>query len=129
MTPQEIFDKVATHLSNQGHRAISEDGKHCFYLMPNGDKCAFGCLIPENEYEPRFETHDVVGVLRNMIDPFHYPVLNSFKGHEDLLLSLQNAHDSDYSEHPIENRLIVVASNFNLDARIIDTLPWPKEWK
>ena len=48
MNAQEIFDKVATHLSKQGHRAFDDNA--CMYRSPNGDKCAMGCLIPDEEY-------------------------------------------------------------------------------
>lgn len=51
MNAQEIFDKVVNHLRKQGHRSLSEDGR-CLYRGSNGDKCAIGCIISDEDYQP-----------------------------------------------------------------------------
>jgi hypothetical protein len=53
MTDQEIFDKVVTHLLTQNAR--STDGRKCLYRGPNGNKCAAGCLIDDEHYNPSLE--------------------------------------------------------------------------
>lgn len=57
MTDQEIFDKVATHLLSQGRRSITIDAfaRGCAYRGMDGDKCAIGCLIPDEHYRARME--------------------------------------------------------------------------
>lgn len=54
MTNQEIFDKVAAHLKQQGFSATDGYG-HCRYRGPNGSMCAVGCLIPDEYYCPSME--------------------------------------------------------------------------
>jgi hypothetical protein len=60
MTKQEIFDKVSKHLLTQGRKAVrADDSDLCCYLMKldNGQvlKCAIGCLIPDELYDPKIE--------------------------------------------------------------------------
>jgi hypothetical protein len=65
MTPQEIFDTVATHLFTQGHKAINGHGG-CVYRCRDGSKCAVGVLIPDDKYFPKMELGGV-GVLIQII--------------------------------------------------------------
>lgn len=55
MNKQEVFDKVATHLLTQKRQAWDEQTNGCVYRASNGDKCAIGCLIPDQFYSPEFE--------------------------------------------------------------------------
>jgi hypothetical protein len=54
-TLQEIFNIVSAHLLNQGQKSVSNG--ICMYRGPNGLKCAAGCLIPDEEYNPEFESN------------------------------------------------------------------------
>ena len=56
MTEQEIFDKAAAHLLEQGKRA-RENGKCCYRTSGSGTvlKCAVGALIPDELYDPLLE--------------------------------------------------------------------------
>lgn len=77
MNKQEIFDTVVTHLRKQGKRATRVSSYYggdptdtaCAYRSSDGSSCAFGCLIQDSEYNPRFEGMSVVGVLRMDICP------------------------------------------------------------
>ncbi len=53
LNAQQVFDKVLTHLRKQEHAAVNGGG--CVYRAPNGDMCAFGCLIPNELYAPVME--------------------------------------------------------------------------
>lgn len=55
MNKQEVFDKIATHLLTQKRQAFDEKTNGCVYRAPNGDKCAIGCLIPDEFYFSAFE--------------------------------------------------------------------------
>lgn len=55
---QEIFDTVVRHLAAQGRQALGPSGA-CRYRAPNGDKCAIGCLIADDEYRPEIEGRGV----------------------------------------------------------------------
>jgi hypothetical protein len=70
MTPQEIFNKVATHLLKQNCQA--REGEHagqCLYYGPNDTKCAVGCLIDKAHYHTGIEGGSIVS-LRGF---FEYP--------------------------------------------------------
>jgi hypothetical protein len=55
-TDQEVFDQVANHLLTQNKRSVSAtDNTLCVYRSPDGLKCAAGCLIADDEYDPRME--------------------------------------------------------------------------
>lgn len=56
-TAQEIFNLVSAHLLKQNAQAIEQDGSYtnCRYRTSTGLKCAIGCLIPDDEYDPRIE--------------------------------------------------------------------------
>jgi hypothetical protein len=85
MTAQEVFDTVATHLLTQGRKALSDD-KQCAYRAPNGDKCAVGCLIPDDKYVPKMEGKGVDFLLAEF-------KLVELEPHMGLLLVLQDTHD------------------------------------
>jgi hypothetical protein len=56
MTPQEVFDKVATHLLTQRSRAVRPGSRYsCLYRAPDGKRCAIGCLITDDIYRPDME--------------------------------------------------------------------------
>lgn len=85
MSTQEIFDKVVTHLRKQGGKARDYEGV-CMYRTKTGLKCAAGCLIPDEEYDPRME-----GKTSNRVQFFQ----NTFNYEErGLIERLQNIHDS-----------------------------------
>ena len=54
---QEIFDKVAKHLLTQNKKAANEKGQ-CKYRF-NDLKCAAGCLIPDSDYDKKYEDKTV----------------------------------------------------------------------
>ena len=90
---QEIFNKVYTHLMTQRKPAlINTTGSTCAYRNENGEKCAVGCLIEDNEYEPEFEGKNIGGILErpNVSESLKnrlYPVMQ-------ILSRLQGVHDS-----------------------------------
>ncbi len=87
MKPQKIFDRVATHLLTQKKK--SQRGGSCLYRGPKGLKCAIGCLIPDNKYDPEMENAAVEGLFLS------YPAISKLLGeyNENLLVELQDIHD------------------------------------
>ncbi len=55
MNRQEIFDRVAKHLLEQGKQSYCKETDMCMYLNPEGLKCAVGCLISYDNYSPDLE--------------------------------------------------------------------------
>jgi hypothetical protein len=50
---QQTYDTVLAHLLAQGKRASTDSG--CKYRTSDGLKCAAGCLIPDEQYQPAME--------------------------------------------------------------------------
>lgn len=64
LTEQEIFDRVAQHLRQQGAQATRAGGG-CLYRTREGLMCAVGCLIPEDQYRPEFDNTTELRYLHN----------------------------------------------------------------
>ncbi len=88
-TTQEVFDQVARHLLTQNQKSMGSD--RCLYRGPNGLKCAAGCLIGDDEYDPLFDslTSSLTStgwgsLVNNNLVP---------KDHQELIVELQQVHD------------------------------------
>lgn len=117
MTPQEIFDKVATHLFTQRTRAVN-GLNDCQYRTETGAKCAVGCLIPDELYDPVIESFAVhSSVIR--------PTLTRIgvDEHVDLLAELQGIHDSRVSwtggPDRLAEKLAALAHDFGLSIDVL----------
>ena len=100
---QELFNRVKTHLLNQGERAESDVQNagiyECVYHSSSGLKCAVGCLIDDNAYDFSMEgeavNDDLVydALIKSGIDMGGKAV--------SILRALQHVHDSrEPSEWP-----------------------------
>lgn len=102
MTAQEIFDKVINHLLQQGGPALNynyDDDPVCRYRSNNGLKCAVGCLIPDDQYDPLMEGKGVM-VTSPPSDPLNYWIAKYYEPHRDLLAALQSLHDNIGMNYP-----------------------------
>ena len=91
LTPQEIFNKVYHHLSEQG-KAARQSGS-CRYLTMDGLKCAVGCLIPDSSYKKGFENKGVFDLFLynpSLADEMGVSLLDDSV---ELLSALQYNHD------------------------------------
>jgi hypothetical protein len=122
VTPQEIFDKVATHLLTQRHRAADCFG-HCMYRGLAGASCAVGCLIPDELYDASFEHHGVATVANRLLRQLPWMAENL-----SLLSRLQAVHDHDEAyDWPV--RLKAVAGAFSLSDAVVERFlaaGWPE---
>lgn len=93
MTNQEAFDKIVRHLFSMKHRSLRPgDGEECVYRSEDGNKCAIGCLIPDELYNPSFENLGVVALCERS-----EVIRTLFKEVSiDMLRDLQFAHDSPF---------------------------------
>ncbi len=125
MNPQQIFNRVATHLLTQKRRAeVSLNGNvKCVYRAADGAQCAVGCLIPDDMFRPEMEGRGVY-VLLNTQPQLH----NLFTGFapgealKNFLGGLQIIHDGQ-SPHTWKSYLMYFATRYQLDASVLDTLP------
>jgi len=82
-TSQEVFDQVALHLMTQGEPSMVYGA--CAYDDKEGMKCAAGCLISDEEYDPKFEGRPWNQLVRAGKVPM---------AHRELIRSLQKIHDT-----------------------------------
>lgn len=94
MTSQEVFNKVVSHLRKQGCKSEGEKAVGhiiCLYRGPNGTKCAAGCLIDDEDFDPEMDFGYGVADLFEK-----WPVVSDKIGRDNqrLLSRLQIIHDS-----------------------------------
>ena len=97
MNLRETFNKVKEHLLAQNCAAIRSDGA-CLYRGPDGTKCAVGCLISDEVYDPAVEGMFVGDVpVRHLLELSGVDLRH--KNAVGMLLALQVMHDEqDVSE-------------------------------
>lgn len=113
---QEAFNKMVAHLKQMNGRAIGITG-NCMYLSDNGDRCAVGALLTEEEARKAPIATAAFLVCR----PEEFPSLKGLNG--SMLEEVQELHDRAACW---ENRKFVawgelreVAKEFNLDPSVI----------
>ena len=94
---QELFNRVKTHLLNQGAKAVTEVVSHginmCQYHAESGLKCAVGCLITDEVYRPSMEGEDINDdLVYNGLRDSGIDMSGRALG---ILYKLQNVHDSN----------------------------------
>jgi hypothetical protein len=83
---QEIFERVGQHLVRQGKRSFDANKNGCMYRGPDNTSCAVGCLIPDSEYDPKFEGRTLTNLIENKLLSADVELVS-------LLAHLQNVHD------------------------------------
>lgn len=91
-TNQEAFDKVWKHLHSMPRRAAQYDvvaeRMMCRFRTELGERCAVGCLIPDDQYDPAME----VGGVGTLVDEgWLDDGMNAIA--IELLMDLQDIHD------------------------------------
>jgi len=96
---QDAFDYVVSNLIAQGRGSfdmIESSNVSCRYRDSNGNKCAAGWLIPDNQYSEGFEGDAAFCTLiktqfwKERLYPYIRPEYEQFHG---MIEGLQNAHD------------------------------------
>lgn len=93
MTPQEIFDKVVTHLLTQNARSFSTELQSCMYRNEYGMMCAVGCLIKDDVYFEEIEKNPVGAMIIDKVLIKSGIPIDTDPVYECLLLNLQQLHD------------------------------------
>lgn len=92
-TEQEVFDQVAKHLLTQNEKSLLP-GLGCAYRGAGGTKCAAGCLIGDDEYNPSMESLLWGGATSDFSD-YEFAVPEK---HRNLIRDLQTIHDTTVIE-------------------------------
>lgn len=121
-TEQEVFDFVVNHLAKQGRMSFNDVTGRCAYRDPDGNKCAAGCLIPDDKYSKLLEGFNWRKVSEILRTPSYLT---------PLIQALQQAHDSAPTQDrsnkfmmgystSIDAALRRVAREYKLDATSVD---------
>lgn len=112
MTKQEIFDRVVNHLLTQNKRAVDYTLGYpkCMYRTNEGLKCAVGCLIPDDAYDPRMEGYGI----RQLYTFGAFLIIQGFADHILFLEELQSVHDG-YPPTEWKDLLEEVAKRYGLE--------------
>lgn len=131
MTPQEIFDTVATHLFTQGHRAFDDNLVQCAYKAQDGSMCAVGCLI-RDYYKPEMDRNPHGTDIRTVYSLYKSYLPDWIENNLILLGALQDVHDVDYSWDSVDtlkDALKYVAVDHGLNYSVLDKFERFGEWK
>lgn len=93
MTPQEIFDKAALGVLNQGKRSV-DGSERCLYRGPNGLKCAVGHLV---DNEAIAKEMDYYGSISSVLSSPYLGLPYWMRANELLLAKLQRVHDRQFN--------------------------------
>lgn len=105
-TAQAVFDQIATHLLRQQERSATNDT--CDYRDGNGNACAVGCLMTDEEYLGTYQAYEGEGVCG---------LPGDFGDHFDLLGELQTLHDRHtVDEWRVQLKALADRYSLNTDA-------------
>ena len=114
-TAQEVFDQIAEHLLKQGKKSQTITGS-CKYRGPDGLRCAAGCLLGDDEYDPQFEDRTWWTVLSMLSVTYGISVYS----HDALISQTQEIHDS-YTPDEWRSLLSKLATKFDLEFKFDST--------
>jgi len=126
MKPQEIFDKVVTHLINQGKRSM--DDKYCRYHSDDGLMCAVGVLIPKESYFPEIDKGNKT--IKSLVNEYEDRFPEWMSENLGLLCELQSVHDRQYlweNGKKMLDTLTSVAESYGISPAILDKLDFDFE--
>jgi hypothetical protein len=104
-TAQQVYDQVKAHLLKQGKKSTNPIVlMECLYRAPGGLKCAAGCLISDEEYNPQMEGRPWRSLITIKLTP---------SDHELLITELQYVHD-DHDPEEWAQQLKDLANRHNL---------------
>lgn len=128
ITSQEVFEAVVRHMFAQGHRSMRWSTcdvgipSLCAYKSETGDKCAVGCLIPDEQYNADFEGTSVTYLASRLCRYGFVGTSKFMDANEALLGNLQRVHDLYLGQPGFVKELKKLARRYDLDAEFIDSL-------
>lgn len=123
---KQIMRKVMKHFAKQKHRAMAqasapfEDSAVCRYRTEDGEMCAIGCLIPDDQYYPEIEGKSVDTSLI-----FSFPNATMI-----VVASLQECHDNSENIDDLRDRLMYINNSFEVlpESSFVKLLENITEW-
>jgi hypothetical protein len=121
MTPQDIFDRVVSHLTEQGKRSMDE--RHCRYHNDDGLMCAVGVLIPKEDYFPEIDKGNKT--IKSLIVEYAGRFPEWMEENLGLLSELQSVHDRQYlweNGNKMFETLESIAERYGVSSNILNKL-------
>lgn len=137
---QFVFNKIMAALARQNYEKSMADTLNdstgpahetCAYRGNDGRRCAVGCLITDQAYDPGFEGEDAYGVndAVNLLAPGVLDIPEDVRttlawrpmDSVDFLRQLQIAHDRADSPQLMRRDLLRVGQKFGLEAPDVAT--------
>ena len=117
MTPQEIFNFSVNHMREQGVPSKDPHDGMCLYLDDEGKSCAVGCFIEDPELAHEMDENPEGSTIDELIkEPYFRRKLPDWMAsNTDLLISLQELHDTHLGYPSFESRLRVFADYYKLE--------------
>jgi hypothetical protein len=104
-TPEQVFEQIARHMLKQWRKSTALGSNRCAYRGAQGLTCAAGCLISDDEYDPRWEARSWTSLAMSQEVPADYSTL---------IRRLQVIHDSrEVREWP--GALLDAARAYNIE--------------
>lgn len=123
MDIQEIFDTIAKHLLTQNAQAINLNERCVYWNKETGNKCVVGCMIPEENYDPKFESTNIACLFQNysnLMDTIFKVISKVDKSDKiSLLIRLQGMHDKTPASM-WKGELEHIALNFELNTKTLE---------
>ena len=117
-TKQEVYDIVMDHLWHQNKQAGKQEPDlayfSCLYRAPDGSKCAIGCLIPDELYDPVFESNDIDYMMDHINGDDQNQFYSFLDRNHHLLMELQLVHDEYKSSHHGSFREYLIEASENI---------------
>lgn len=89
---QKAYEKIRAHLIEQGKPAKEDFSGNCVYRSEDGLKCAVGCLIDDNAYDPSLE--DCTPMMDNVTYALKQSGWTFTQGQLQCLKEMQEKHDA-----------------------------------
>ena len=130
MKIQQAFDKMVSHLAQQGKQAYDNDTEKCLYRTKDDLKCVVGCLLSEEAYA-EIVLHDqttarVNFILRRIPIVQQELALDDNSNATSFYGAMQHAHDSSRDKEHLIRELESIASLYELDPEKISTI---QQWE
>lgn len=122
MTTQEAYEAIREYFSRPDAVLARDEYGDCLYRTPEGNKCAVGCLIPDEVYTPDMEGVGIDSLLDCGERPVR-PLCQTLAGVDRHFLSAaQESHDGAEDVESFLADLDWLAQRYGLDV-VTDAAP------
>lgn len=125
MTEQQVFDRCATHLLEQGIGSYTLAGPHnnpvmCVYRGHDGKQCGASIFMPDDEYNEDIERYNWTSVVTRLdLSERHCHLINMLQGAHDSAAE-DSRDNSDVFLRVVKRNLRNLAEEFNLSTAIME---------